>query len=382
MMYYISHADLPSRKAHSIQMVRMCEAFAKSGSEITLIHPSYGVNKPSTKILSEYYGLSEDISVKTIWSLPNKQRIWKFPRSGEINLIIQLLCSTIFRHISNNDIIYSRFLFPTLAISQFLSRIPKNQRPSLFYEQHQLSEKKVLLTSSFYDKIDGVICIADIIKNDLINQYNIPEEQVYVAHDGVQIDKYDGITKQSARERLDLSESDKYVMYTGHLYPDKQVETLVEASEEIAASTIIVGGYDEDISRIRNSTKNADHVEFTGFVEPSEIPYYQAAADVLVATVHPDAQYYSPLKLFEYMAAGRPIVAAKFPAFEEVLEHEKNCLLVPPTDTVQMADSINRILSDHSLRQRLAKNAKQTSYQYSWENRARHILNFISGRNT
>ena len=115
---------------------------------------------------------------------------------------------------------------------------------------------------------------------------------------------------------------------------------------------------------------------FTGQVPPSEVPQLLRKADVL-ALPNPASAistfYTSPLKLFEYMAAGRPIVASDLPAIREVLRHEVTALLVPPGDPGALAASVQRLASDPSLGPALARAASAAVVDYSWERRAGRI---------
>ncbi|MFQ5627042.1 MAG: glycosyltransferase, partial [Methyloligellaceae bacterium] len=118
-----------------------------------------------------------------------------------------------------------------------------------------------------------------------------------------------------------------------------------------------------------------------GYVEPSRVPTYLAAADVLVlpnSGVTDISRYYtSPLKLFEYMATGRPIVASDLPAMQEVLVEGETALLVPSDDPAALAAAICRLRSRPALAQRLAQQAKRAVGAYAWDQRATRLLNFL-----
>ena len=84
----------------------------------------------------------------------------------------------------------------------------------------------------------------------------------------------------------------------------------------------------------------------------------------------------SPLKMFEYMAAARPIVASDLPALREVLRDRENAVLVEPDNAAALADGLRCLLGDASLAHRLATQARRDVEAYTWENRARIILDF------
>ncbi|MFC6835093.1 glycosyltransferase family 4 protein [Halomarina ordinaria] len=228
-----------------------------------------------------------------------------------------------------------------------------------------------------FKNIDGVVPLTTYLKDEMVREGMVDESDTFVAHDGVDLTPYRGTSKERAREELGLPLAEKFVMYTGHLYPRKGVQFLAEVAREIQGTVLVVGGYQEDIDRIQSQVPTTDNLEFTGFVEPSRIHTYQLSADVLVAPYTREAWMPSPLKLFEYMATGNPIVASSIPTIEEVLTHERNGLLVPPGDADQLGDEINRLLDDRELASEIAATARNDVEQYTWTKRASDILDFI-----
>jgi glycosyltransferase involved in cell wall biosynthesis len=117
-------------------------------------------------------------------------------------------------------------------------------------------------------------------------------------------------------------------------------------------------------------------VEFTGHVAPSKVAEVLRRATILVLPNPASAistDFTSPLKLFEYMAAGRPIVSSDLPAIREVLRHDVNALLVAPGDPGALAEGIRRLVTDRVLAARLARQALDDVKQYTWERRAERL---------
>ena len=122
-------------------------------------------------------------------------------------------------------------------------------------------------------------------------------------------------------------------------------------------------------------------VRFIDRVPNAEVPYWIRACDVVTipwAWTEFSAHYTSPLKLFEYMAAGVPIVASRLPSLGEILKHGENGWLVEPGDPVELATGIEDILSNDKRSAGLAKQAGIDVQSYSWSNRAARILKSLS----
>jgi glycosyltransferase involved in cell wall biosynthesis len=147
------------------------------------------------------------------------------------------------------------------------------------------------------------------------------------------------------------------------------------------ARGVIIGGLpgEPDLERLRARADAAgvtNRVTFTGLVEPARVPGLLAGADALVLPNPASAistAFTSPLKLFEYMAAGRAIVASDLPAIREVLEDGVNALLVTPGDAEALAAGIRRLMDDPALAMRLAGAAFATVHQYTWARRAERL---------
>jgi glycosyltransferase involved in cell wall biosynthesis len=111
-------------------------------------------------------------------------------------------------------------------------------------------------------------------------------------------------------------------------------------------------------------------------VEPPRVAAFLQKADVLVIPNLPSrisAAYTSPLKLFEYMASGRPLVASDLPALREVLRPDDNAVLVAPGSINALAAGIRRVLEDAAFGARLAATARRDAAEYTWDKRAERL---------
>jgi len=170
--------------------------------------------------------------------------------------------------------------------------------------------------------------------------------------------------------------------YAVHLYPWKGVDLIIEAVTALQDTrALIIGGHPQepDLQRVRDFAAQLDcatRVTFTGLVPPPQVAERLREADVLVlpnpASAVSDA-FTSPLKLFEYMASGRPIVASDLPSIREVLVHERNALLVPPGNPQALTAAIRRLKDDRDLGAALAARALEDVGGYTWEKRAERL---------
>ena len=171
-------------------------------------------------------------------------------------------------------------------------------------------------------------------------------------------------------------------MYAGHLYPWKGVDVLLRALALVPdVRGIIVGGHpaEGDLARLKAlavELEIADRVSFSGFVNRREVASSLDRADVLVmphTATSVSERYASPLKLFEYMARGKPIVASDLLSVREVVQNDTSACLVPPGDPAALAEGIRRVLDDRGLAERIARTAFEEAKAYSWERRAERL---------
>jgi glycosyltransferase involved in cell wall biosynthesis len=144
---------------------------------------------------------------------------------------------------------------------------------------------------------------------------------------------------------------------------------------------LIIGGHEAepDLGRVRDRVRALGldaRVELTGLVPPADVPALLARATILVlpnVASAISARFTSPLKLFEYMAAGRAIIASDLPAIREVITDDVNGLLVAPGDAAALAAAVTRLASTPALADRLARTAFEHARTFTWERRAERL---------
>ncbi len=384
---YLADIRFPLERANGIQTMETCHALAERGHVVHL------VVRPDTQ--------APPRDPFAYYALPRIDRllIERAPVSGpslarRLGYLSFAAGRTVGR--TRAEVVLTR----DLGVAAMLGRLPRAMRPPLVYESHgyapavaaalpelvatagPASPRKLARLARreahVWRTADGYVTITAALAQELSAHYGT-RERVVVVPDGVRLADRD--TPLPPHDQGKTSNA-PVVAYAGHLYPWKGVEILLEALALLPrVHGLIVGGHEAeaDLDRMRAITARLGldaRVRFTGFVEPARIPGLLYSADLLVLPNPASAissRYTSPLKLFEYLAAGRPIVASDLPAIREIVRDGEEALLVPAGDPRAVAAAVTRLLDDRLLAQRLARGAAELAPHYSWARRAERL---------
>ena len=392
-LLYISMMRMPTEKAHGLQIVQNCEAFADAGYDVTLwvARRWNTVDMRAIKDPYAYYGVNPNYTIKRIPCVDIFPLFSADSVGARIAFYVQMvsymLVMLILSLFTSADVYYSRDEM-LLAVLSWLK-----PQASLAYEAHLFSPsaRGANLQRRVINSVGSVIAITPKLRDDLIAERGANPDRVIVAHDGIRQARFEQVPDQhSARRQIGWDDSAFIVGFVGRLQMigmDKGVGTLVHALAKVDnASLALVGGPDDMAEHLRQQWLELglpdDRFLYVGHVAPDAVPLYLSAFDVC-AMPHPHttqfAYYTSPLKLFEYMASHSAIVASDLPAWSDVVTHEESALLVPSSDVDALTAAINRLHDDADLRYKLADNAYvRVMAQYTWSARAEKILTHIT----
>jgi glycosyltransferase involved in cell wall biosynthesis len=230
----------------------------------------------------------------------------------------------------------------------------------------------------------GIVAISRALLADLEAAFDIPPGlSVTVEPDGVDLARFADLPGPSdARTALGLPERFTAV-YTGHLYAGRGVKLILDlAARQPDITFVIAGGRDKDAAQVRAQAADLPNVLLAGFIPNTELPTWQAAGDVLLMPYQRAvsgssggdiAAYLSPMKLFEYLACGRPILSSDLPVFREVLD-EHLAVLLPPEDVNAWAAALQNLAGDPDRRHTMGRQGRAVAGGYSWRARAERIL--------
>jgi glycosyltransferase involved in cell wall biosynthesis len=374
---------LPTRQANGLQTISMGNAFAELGLRTTL----YYIPSPFAKDDPlRFHAADTPLALKTLPRavLPIRKSFkleqWKsFP--SFFHAFIWSGFVTYLASRSKADFYFVRE--PMIAWWLGQRGLPT------VLEIHDIPngiERIFIRKASHQSSVKLVLAVTEHLRADLARQLGVPAEKLLTLHDGIDFDTSScSITNGNARRKLGLPLDKPLVVYTGKLDTEKGVEVLARAAPMLNDIHIVIVGdgplADGRLQRLVRDV-NATNVTLVGFKSHSDVLVFQKAADVLVLPhsmkyLH-SAYYTSPLKLFEYMAAGVPIVATKLPATNEVLRHGENGWLVRPDSPSALAEGIRHVLANGCLASALAQQATQDAKLYSWERRATRIVESLS----
>ena len=352
---YLSDIRFPLERANGIQTMETCAALATRGHEVHLLV------RPDTQVPARdplaFYGLPADLRLRV-----ERAPVFGPPPVRRVGYLALALAEMLVRR--KWDIVLSR----DLGVAGAALRYPAWLRPSIVYESHGLARvhAKTLpqmlsdaqSASAFklgrlhrrerrvWGGAEGYFTIARTLLRDLHDLFG-PRPRLRVVPNAVRLDP--GHTYVPPEHT-----GPPTVAYAGHLYPWKGADVVVDALARLpCVRGLFIGGRtgESDIDRLRSRVRRyglTDRVTFTGEVPPPDVGPLLARADILVLPTldTPHARYTSPMKLFEYMAASRPIVASDLPALREIVEHGDTAVLVAAGDPSAFAAGIRSLLDE------------------------------------
>lgn len=378
-LLYLAQATVPSEAANSVHVMKMCSALAGCGATVELAIPQRsGLGADPAGIdHCRYYGIRHAFPIVRLGGLPGLKRSYAFA----LRIFMALRSGRL-----RPDLVYSRDLlsgyaalqagFPVILEIHHPMRVSGRLHGWLFERiaRHRNFEKLVVITRA--------------LKDWHLEHSQVLPEKILIAPDGA--DPPEG--QASVEPFAALADNGRFrAGYVGSLYEGKGVEVLVPLARLLPEIDFhVLGGSGELLQRWRERTRLDANLHFHGYCPPAQVPSFQAAMDVLLVpnqrTVRSAGgseigRWTSPLKLFEAMAAAKPIIASDLEVLREVLVHEHNCLLCPPDDAMAWKQALTCLRDDRQLAGRLAANARaELLSQYTWERRAQRLLDLLAVR--
>jgi glycosyltransferase involved in cell wall biosynthesis len=362
---YLSASRIPSMTANSVHVMKMSEAMVQAGHEVVL----YAVVGDPADDDFNYYGVTRCF------------RLIRLRRVALRGLGAISYAGGVRRAVRSErglDLLYSRFVFSLLSCgSAGVPMVYEAHKPPTSFA-HRMAEKLLFRHRSF----TRLVVISAALAEEYQRLYpELNPDQIRVAHDAANLPEGFPGAAVDASGRVKVG-------YVGSLYPGRGIEVILSAADQLPdMDFVVVGGSAKEVRRWRGETA-AENLSFKGHVRHSQVEEYLNVFDIVLAPYQQKvsiaggggdtSRWMSPLKIFEYMAAGKAIICSDLPVLREVLESGRNCILVSPADIDGWVRAILALATDVSLREKLSVNARQELAQkYTWSARAQLVLDGI-----
>jgi glycosyltransferase involved in cell wall biosynthesis len=376
-IFYPYPEEFTFNKAREIQTIHTCYALAKQGNEVIIGAASReGVTGES---VLDYFRLAPLPNLKFVF-LPRYFHLTKkFVISFQSLFLSGIGDYVAKRTLGKIDVIYTRHL----KVAEYC--LKQNFGIPLVFESHEVfSLGQVDSPEKFrrlfdqekyvYSHIQGLVTISNHLKEYLQTHFsmNCP---IIRASDGVDLEFFGKLDKQKCDQNL--------IIYTGSLFGWKGVDTVIKAMRYLPKQQLwIIGGSPKEISEkklLAAKWKVRDRCVFKGYMSRAELGEPLGRSYIGALPNHREEiseRFTSPLKLFEYMAAGKVIVASDLPSIREILDDRK-AYLCPPASPRSLAQAIQLVYESPDLAKSRIQEAQKAAQQFSWNCRAEVISDFL-----
>jgi len=367
LIEYVSPSFFPSRSANSVHVINQCNALAKESDKL-ILYFAMGKNFFCHEDIYKYYGIKlrkniilRGVKVNSLFAMQLKIAFYAIIKIIFIKKI--------------NRLIISRNLYVSFFMSLF--------SVSHIYEAHGIEsfnlKKKI---QNFILRRNDTVAISEMLKLLLITQCS-KIKNIQVLHDAASDPNVVDVSEY-------IEDTDNFkIGYFGHLYSGRGIDIIKSLAKELSdIDFYVVGGDEESIKALRkeNDDKN---LKIIGFVKNVEARSLMSKVDVLLMPYQKEvsigipgsdtSKWMSPLKMFEYMCAKRPIISSNLQVLKEVLTDAENCILVDPKDINKWKESILKLRNDKVMSEKIACKAREDFVMnHTWDVRARSLIDYGS----
>ena len=366
---YIAPQAIPSQAANSVHMMKMAQAMAENGHNVTLF-AARGSNDKTEDVFN-YYGVRQNFKLQL-----------QSRRSGKMGLIAYGFRNAADARTMKAELVFSRCLISGWACA--IANLP------VLFEMHDSPGTLNKIAGNIFRRLTkhknfrGIVVISQALKNHMAEIHQIPADKIIVAHDGAD--------PLPAAQNIPFEKipGSFHAGYTGHLYSGRGIEIIAGMAKNIPDVTFhIVGGAPSDLSYWKNELKSLKNVVFYGHVPPGRVPDFLQNFDVLLAPYQrkvavagntgDTSAWMSPLKIFEYMATGKPMICSDMPVLHEILKDNENALLRTSESVSDWTAALTFLRGNPKDAIHIGKTAQDNFLShYTWKKRAEGILKSLN----
>lgn len=378
-LIYAKKCILPSKAAHVLQSLNMAYCFAEQGVP-TFMWPGFKVSdqKSFREEMERDYGLlkSPHLHLRSLFGR----------HKGVYGMNFRLRLLYAWLNAPGGTAFYARDITEAMILARFKKWLPR-PRP-LFFEIHELlkdqhqalntgrAEHLGRMEAEVLASVDGVICISPVLVEGLASAYG---------YRGPLLVSPMGFNHRLFESVPDVDFSGKItIIYTGSLYKGKGIHNLVRAMDFLPERfflKIIGGNPEQELQNLKNivfkMSLNSKRVEFYGHVPQNKIYSCINDASIMVIPQETDVEYFSPIKLYEAIGMGIPLVATPVCAIKSVLKHKTDSIISKSSSPEDIASAVMEMVSNQKRARQMQRRYRNISSSLTWFARAKACLEFI-----
>jgi len=384
----LSDEHYPHSGADTIVVVNTAAALGAAGAEVELITPRLWRRHQGEAEICEHYGVPRTFKLTRLPSWPPPERALRLEK------LAHGFAGPLWATLKRADVIHSRDLVPLLVAHA-------SGRPWSFETYRRHAEEKPWLPPVMrrigLERSVGAVAHSQASADDLV-ALGFPADAVEAIRPGYAPEQFaPRLDTVEARRRCGIEVEEPLVGYVGNVGPSKGTDEIVDLAGRLPeVHFLVVGGTPDAVEQLRAdlTARGLGNVTLVGHQPPAQVADFLYAADVLyVPAIFKNSFAGSlsgllplkvlpgtPLKLYGYLATGRPIVSADQPHTRDLLRHDHTALMCPPRDGEAAARAIRQLLDDSKLAARLSENALAEAVEYTWQRRGERMFAFFERR--
>jgi len=371
---FISDQFFPRTSADSEQIVSSLSALGTI-ADVSLISACYRHKEPATKEeLEAYYQEKINFSLEFLSHL--------FKNIRGIEKLSFALRSAFKVKKMNVDVVYTRNIPILISVLLFTKK-------PIFFESYRPWPSRNVFAKAFFKKLEdhsrfGGVILHSKFAGKSFADVGFTSEQLIVAHNAVNLDKYESFDRFETLKSFDLPEDKVIVTYSGRVTVKKGLMRIFDLADEFSDIIFLIVG-SEGEGAIEEKAKQYSNIKVLPWQDKKSVYRLLVASDILYIpnSLHAREKAQNtvlPLKTFLYKASGIPIIAPNIEDVAEVLTHMKTAVLVEPDNLKKEKEVFSLLIEDQKLRQEIGLNAQNEMKNLTWLNRANDILSFINKR--
>lgn len=370
---YVFDRPLPATETDSEQVMQTAAALSRHGVDVTLVLPCASGKAPDEDAIKAYYKVQGSF------------RIEGFAQPFMMQSDARKLYHALFarKRAQGSDLLYTRN-FPALFAAA------RAEMPFAYETYRPWFDQFRVLRPLFRASLNSARCLGAVLHSSYASEryanLGVPREKLLVAHNGYDPEFLRRVgTQAEARQELGLPSDRPIVAYTGHVNATKGIDSIIQLAKRVPRALFLLVGHDGKPGMTEWLAKGVENVQLVPWQAFDRVAFYLIASDVLL--LPPSNRGLAlvgntvlPMKLFQYLAAGRAILAPRTPDVVELLKDDENARLVDVGDVPAFAQALEQLIDDRALRTRLAEGARTASAQLTWDARAQKLAGFLERR--